>query len=114
MAKIAEQHPPREALNILKVLKKLGFDGQLLSSEAYVKRRLEALTDSDILEIKEIFARQRHTRFMKSFFYHLPFGTKDAYIKEITAADLNKLANLIKICGFLMQTKVYLFWSSDS
>jgi hypothetical protein len=47
---------------------------------------------------------------MKSFSYHLPFGTKDAYVKEIMAADLNKLANLIKICGFLMQTKVYLFW----
>jgi len=26
------------------------------------------------------------------------------------AADLDKLANLIRICGFLMQTKVYLFW----
>ena len=112
MTKIAEQHPPREALNILKVLKKLGFDDQLLSSETYVKRRLEALTDSGILEIKEIFARQRHTRFMKSFSYHLPFGTKEAYVKEITAADLNKLASLIKICGFLMQTKVYLFWKN--
>jgi hypothetical protein len=26
------------------------------------------------------------------------------------AADLDKLANLIRICGFLMQTKIYLFW----
>jgi hypothetical protein len=51
-----------------------------------------------------------HTRFMKSFSYHRPFGTKDAYVKEIMAADLNKLVNLIRICGFLMQTKVYLFW----
>ena len=25
-------------------------------------------------------------------------------------ASLEKLAHLIKICGFLMQTKVYLFW----
>jgi hypothetical protein len=25
-------------------------------------------------------------------------------------ANLNKLANLVRICGFLMQTKVYLFW----
>jgi len=33
--------------------------------------------------------------FVKSFSYHLPFGTKDAYVKEIMAADLNKLANLI-------------------
>lgn len=45
-----------------------------------------------------------------AFSYHVPFGTKEAYIKEIIAADLNKLASLIKICGFLMQTKVYLFW----
>ena len=26
MAKIAEQHPPREALNVLKILEKLGFE----------------------------------------------------------------------------------------
>ena len=41
---------------------------------------------------------------------HLPFGTKGDYVKEIMAADLDKLANLIRISGFLMQTKVYLFW----
>ena len=50
---------------------------------------------------------------MKVFSGHLPFGTKDAYVKEIMAADLNKLANLIKICGFLMQTKVCLLWSIE-
>lgn len=44
---------------------------------------------------------------------HLPFGTKDAYVREIMAADLNKLASLIGICGFLMQTKVYLFWKKE-
>jgi len=26
-------------------------------------------------------------------------------------ASLEKLAHLIKICGLLLQTKVYLFWS---
>jgi hypothetical protein len=40
---------------------------------------------------------------MKSFSYHLPFGTKDAYVKKMMAADLNKLANVVRICGFLMQ-----------
>jgi len=50
--------------------------------------------------------------FMKSFSGHLPFGTRDAYVREITAADLDELANLIRICGFLMQTKAYLFWPS--
>jgi len=47
-------------------------------------------------------------RFLKSFSGHLPFGTKDAYVKEIMGADLEKLANLIRICGFLLQTKAYL------
>ena len=50
---------------------------------------------------------------MKSFSYHLPFGTKDAYVRETMAADLDKLANLIGICGFLMQTKIYLFWNEN-
>jgi hypothetical protein len=47
---------------------------------------------------------------MKSFSYHLPYSTKEVYTDEIMAADLDKLANLIRICWFLMQTKVYLFW----
>jgi hypothetical protein len=41
----------------------------------------------------------------------MPFGQKKAYTKEVMKASLEKLAHLIKVCGFLMQTKVYLFWS---
>ncbi|MCJ7423929.1 hypothetical protein MUP01_06630 [Candidatus Bathyarchaeota archaeon] len=52
-------------------------------------------------------------RFRNSFSYHLPFRTKDAYVKEI-AADLDKLANLIRICEFLTRTKVYLFWGGNA
>ena len=94
---------------IRNILQQQGFNLQLLGSETYVLGRLQALIDGDVLRIREVFVKQRHTRFMKSFSYHLPFGTRDAYVKEITAADLGKLASLIKICGFLMQTKVYMF-----
>jgi hypothetical protein len=41
---------------------------------------------------------------MKSFSFHLPFGTKDAYAKEITAADLNKLASARSIDWFFCST----------
>ena len=51
--------------------------------------------------------------FMKSFSGHLPFGTQAAYAKEIMASDLDKLASLIRVCGFLMQTKIYLFWNEN-
>jgi len=61
-------------------------------------------------KVREAFIKNSHTRFKKSCSYHLPFGTKEACVKEIIAADLNKLASLIKICGFLVQTKTYLFW----
>jgi len=110
MKKIVEQQPPKEALNITRLLQQFEFNLQLLGSARYVLSRLQALDDGIILKIREVFIKQRHTRFMKSFSYHLPFGTKEAYVKEIIAADLNKLASLIKICGFLMQTRVYLFW----
>jgi len=109
MKRILEQHPPKEAVSIVSVLRGLGFDTQLLGSRTYVVSKLQTLAEKDVLRIREAFAKHRHPRFMKSF-SHLPFGTRDAYVREIMAADLDKLANLIRICGFLMQTKVYLFW----
>jgi hypothetical protein len=111
MRKIVEQRPQKEALNIVKILERLEFNVQLLDSKTYVVSKLQTLTDRDVLRIKESYVKNRHMRFMKSFSYHLPFGTKDAYVKDVMAADLNKLANLIRICGFLMQTKVHLFWN---
>jgi len=34
------------------------------------------------------------------------------YAEKVREASLEKLAHLIKVCGLLLQTKVYLFWSS--
>jgi hypothetical protein len=50
---------------------------------------------------------------MKAFSYHLPFGLKQAYQDRVEHSNLEKLAHLIKICSFLMQTKVYLFWDDS-
>jgi hypothetical protein len=50
---------------------------------------------------------------MKYFFCHIPFGRKEVYAKEVMKANLERLARLIKVCGFLLQTKVYLFWKID-
>jgi hypothetical protein len=49
---------------------------------------------------------------MKYFFCHMPFGKKRAYAEEIEKASLERLAHLIKVCGFLLQMKVYLFWKT--
>jgi hypothetical protein len=104
------QWPPKGAVNIVETLEGLWFGIQLLGSRTHVASKLQTLTEKDVLRIREVFVKYRHTRFMKSFSYHLPFGTKYVYVREIMAADLDKLAKLVRICGFLMQTKVYLFW----
>ena len=75
--------------------------------------KLRTLTDDDITAIKEAFIRYSHARFMKYFFCHMPFGRKKTYTEEVTKTSLERLAHLVKVCSFLMQTKVYLFWRSN-
>jgi hypothetical protein len=111
MQKIAEQPPPKEALAIAEILQQLGFNIQLLGSEKYVLNKLQTLSNGDLEKLREAFIKHCHARFMKYFFCHIPFGRKEVYAKEVMKANLERLSHLIKVCGFLMQTKVYLFWS---
>jgi hypothetical protein len=110
MRKITEQPPPKETLKIAETLRQLGFNLQLLGSERHVLSKLHTLSDKEIQTIKEAFIKYCHARFMKHFFCHIPFGKKEDYAKEIRKTNKERLAHLIKVCGFLAQTKVYLFW----
>jgi len=110
MQKIAEQPPSKKALKIAQVLSELSFNIQLLGSEKYVLNKLQTLSDEGLEKLREAFIKHCHTRFMKYFFPHLLFGHKKDYVEKIKKASLERLASLIKVCGFLMQTKVYLFW----
>ena len=110
MRKIAEQTPPKEALKIAEILQKLGFNIQLLGSEKYVLNKLQTLSDEGLEKLREAFIKHCHARFMKYFFCYIPFGRKEVYAKEVMKASLERLARLIKVCGFLMQTKAYLSW----
>jgi ABC-type ATPase with predicted acetyltransferase domain len=111
MRKIAEQQPSEDVLKVAETLQGLGFNLQLLGSKNYVLQKLQSLSQQDLKRIRDVFARYGHVRFMKMFSSKLPFGKKEAYKSEVRATSLDKLTSLIKICGFLMQTKVYLFWS---
>jgi len=108
MEKVAEQHPPKEAVSVVEVLKDTGFNIELISSTKYVLSKLQSLAKRDIEKIRQVFIRSRHIRFMKSFSYHLPFGKKEDYEMMIADANVQKLAQLINICSFLMQKKIYL------
>jgi hypothetical protein len=78
-----------------------------------VLTKLREISEQDIAKIKEALVRDKRTQFLKSFSWCLPFGAKDIYKCAVCSAGLEKLAQLIKICGFLMQTKVCLFWKKE-
>ncbi len=110
MRRITEQHPSKDVLKIVNVLEEVGFKAQLLGSQNYVLDVLRNLSSANLERVREAFAKGGHARFLKYFSSDLPFGHKEEYKEAVRTADLVKLAGLIKICGFLLQTKVYLFW----
>jgi len=112
MKKVALQPPSLEVRKVVGLLEELGFDCQLLSSGKYVVAKLAALSNGDLARLKQAFIRHKHPRFLKAFSFNMPYGTGDAYRKAVQQADPSQLAHLIKICGFLMQTKAYLFWKN--
>jgi len=87
---------------------------EMLASERRTFEKLQTLDRERIENVKEAFMKYNHPRFMKAFSYHLPFGAKKAYKERMESLNIERLAHLIKICGFLMQTKVYLFWRKQT
>ena len=110
MEKIAEQPPVRKAQAIADTLSQLGFNIQFLGSEKYVLNKLQDLKAEDINRIREAFIRNNTPRFMKYFFTYKPYGKQKLFAEKLMKANLERLAHLIKVCGLLLQTKVYLFW----
>lgn len=97
---------------IAESLSRFGFELPLLSSERYVKEKLEGLSAMEVNELRGLFAQNKHPRFKKEFAVsrHQPFGKTSDYVKCVENADLPKIVKLTKIVGVLLQTKVYLFW----
>ena len=111
MKKVTEQEPQREILRVSRALEQVGFNVQLLGSGNYVFQKLRALNADGLERVREAFVKADHPRFSKFFSSGLPFGHMGDYERKVDAATLEQLAGLIKICGFLLQTKAYLFWS---
>jgi len=114
MKKAAEQEPSREILRVSRVLQEVEFNDQLLGSRNYVLQKLQAHNIDDLERVREAFVKADHPRFSKFFSSGLPFGHMGDYEKKVNAATLEQLASLIKIYGFLMQTKIYMFWKKEN
>ncbi len=99
-------------VNIAEVLDAVYFNTQLLGSNKYILAKLQGLKAPQLDRVKEAFIRNRQPRFMKQFFSSLPYGRHKLFKDKIREASLETLARLTKICGLLLQTKVYLFWEA--
>ncbi|MCJ7425046.1 hypothetical protein MUP01_12395 [Candidatus Bathyarchaeota archaeon] len=51
---------------------------------------------------------------MKAFDTEKAFRKKSDYAADVMRADASRIAGLVKIAGFLLQTKVYLFWRKEN
>ncbi|MEM2915456.1 MAG: hypothetical protein QXH91_08690, partial [Candidatus Bathyarchaeia archaeon] len=111
MRKITMQQPDKRVLRIAETLRQLGFNPQLLGSEKYALAKLQNLTEKEIKTIKQSFIDNSLPRFIKNFDGHRPFGNKEEFARELEKVSLERLAHLIRICSFLLQTKAYLFWT---
>ncbi|MCK4481613.1 GNAT family N-acetyltransferase [Candidatus Bathyarchaeota archaeon] len=114
MTRIMVKDGSQYASRIADVLRTLGFNMHLLSSVAYVKKKLESLSKEDLKKVREALIVNNHPRFVKSFFAGMPYGKHNLYHRKILTANTSKIANLIRISSLLLQSKVYLFWKKPS
>ncbi len=97
-------------LKLADILKGLGFNLELLGSHSYVMRKLGEFRPTEEKAVRTALIKYKHPRFFKVFVGGMPYGDTKLYDKKVRNASVEQLATLIKTCGFLLQTKVYLFW----
>jgi hypothetical protein len=94
-------------------LSNLNFDIQLLGSQKYLLNKLENLTEQQTQELKAAFAKNKYPRFKKELSggKKLSYGYTSSYLAKLSVANSEKLSQLRKLTGMLMQSKIYLFWT---
>jgi len=111
MIKIAETKPHPEILRAVEKLGAFNFNPIFLTSERTNLQKLRRMSAEEVNGVKTVFKeisgsvyRKRLTGAPQAFL------AKEEFEALVDAASLEKLAKILRILGFLTQTKVYLFW----
>lgn len=110
MTKIAETRPNPGILKVVEKLRAFNFNPVFLTSERTNLNKLQRMTAKEVEGVKMVLKgvsgiyRKRVTGARQAFL------KKEEYEALVDAADIEKLARMLRILGFLTQTKVYLFW----
>ena len=112
MIKRAETAPNPQILKTVEKLKKFNFNPVFLTSEIANLNKLQNMTKKQLKDVRTVI------KGVTGIYRKRIAGTKKAFLNNqeygaiIDAADAPKLAKMIRILGFLTQTKVYLFWKN--
>jgi len=110
MTKIAETIPNPQILKVVEKLRTFNFNPVFLTAERTNLNKLQKMTAEELDGVKRVLKeitgiyRKRITGARQAFL------NKEEYEAIVDAADIIKLARMLRILGFLTQTKVYLFW----
>jgi ABC-type ATPase with predicted acetyltransferase domain len=114
MRRIAVQVQAKQVLALAEILESVGLDRRLFSSVGHVQQRLKAMKEKDLDLVRATFAKCKNGPFLKVFFSAVPFGHAADYPEYVEKVSVEKLARLIKACGFLLQEKGYLFYEKPA
>jgi len=115
MKKIAESRPNPQLFKAVERLSKLGFNSVFLTSETTNLQKLRKMSADEVGEVKKVFrgiSGGIYGRRILSIYQ--AFLTKEDFEARVESAGVEKLAKMMRILGFLAQTKVYLFWKNLS
>jgi len=113
MTKIAETIPNPQVLKVVEKLKAFNFNPVFLTSERMNRNKLQRMTAEEADGVKTVLKE------VTGIYRKRIAGTKQAFLNKeeyealVDAADIIKLAKMLRILGFLTQTKVYLFWKRN-
>jgi len=113
MKKIAESTPNPKLLKAVERLRKLGFNPVFLTSETTNLKKLRRMSPEEVGEVRNVFkgiSGGIYGRRLLSIYQ--AFLTKEDFLARVESAGVEKLAKMLRILGFLVQTKVYLFWKN--
>jgi len=113
LTKIAESKPDPRILEAVEKLRVLGFNPIFLSSEKANLEKLRRMSVEEVEQVKNIFkevSKSSGVYRKRIMSVHEAYLTHEQFCARVDKASLEKLAKMLRILGFLTQTKVYLFW----
>ena len=92
-------------------MRKIGFNPVFLTSETTNLKKLRRMSPEEVGEVRNVFKGISGGIYGRRILsVYKAFLTREDFVARVESAGVEKLAKMLRILGFLIQTKVYLFW----